>query len=645
MEYVTVTAKPKPPRRGRSRKRQVEEEGGQEIDVHPVSAAIYDSTFEKFDFAPINLKTAGPERPSKPTRDWPTPGTRPPPQEKEEEEEADTGGEKIIPPEETVVPLVPKASEPQSSKPSATQPSATDPQRQKPEAETFVPLKRVKAQESQVMKNFMERVTSTVMRGLDPLYTFIGIVATSLGDGSDVRPYYRWRGEKASLETLQNPVVTEGVQSVEDFIRKNKHLGQEFLSVILTVVGPTNTTKAEPIGELISLEDEMFLDQMLNRVMETDELIQQDWIFGILDEAVFKFILDATSLGALAMALSKIRRIPNCSGFTLRQLIMSESVRDMFGLFVAYQYLLSSGGNAYASRKTNAVSKGKVDGTTFMLSAGFQTRTALARQIETAEYWFQEVGAMANPNLKAVQDEVERLEREYFVKAPPIPLDGVNMDDLFTLYIRMTTQQDGDLFIEKENYLEEERRKLKQLVRNERNARVQTYNYAIFLARLDYLKTRGAEMGLNGHYDQTPTPEIVTDDDDFLAIPSMEQQRANYYNLKAKYRRAKPRPETPDLLSAYDASFDIARKVRAESKAKTDEKVRVRKQELRNLDLYFRRVYNEQVAGPLTKYVEYQFFLQKKFELIRGVIVNDLRRLDIMKRQLAGMPKTILVHW
>lgn len=280
--------------------------------------------------------------------------------------------------------------------------------------------------------------------GLSYVHEFVGMLGTRLAD-RDVRSYYKWKGKGATQDELQSPLEVDGsVKTIQDLIRKNMHLGREICAVILdqynilngptssgpvplysktgpssplAPVPPLKTAEAQLIGVDVPLDlNDVFgfdlqkhgdaLDVLLKTEGIEDETggfitgVKKDWVFGLLDLSAFAHILSVGTMGAMSLAVGQIRRIPGCAKFTLKQLLMSEGVRDIFAIFVAFQYLMSSGGNAYVGRSS---SQGKANGTTFMISAGLETRKMLYAQVETAQYWFRDVYEVDNPLYKGLE--------------------------------------------------------------------------------------------------------------------------------------------------------------------------------------------------------------------------------------------------
>lgn len=330
-----------------------------------------------------------------------------------------------------------------------------------------------------VVVSLEKNVEEIVRNGLTYLDMFVGSLGAAFGD-RDVRQFYKWRdrdgmpGKNSNLQELTNP-VKRGAKTMEEFIIMNKHLGSRLLSVIIPSILEKDSVAQDKryqnvsdvmaqmqrearIGEGLfgdrglfsnmsdvppSVDDELYIQTLIQQhIPDTGNFpnAQTDWVFSVLDDATFLYLLEATSLGAINMALSQIREIPNCRDFTLRQLMMSDGVRDKFALFVVFHYQLMSGGNAYSGRKNT--SRGRLNGTTYMVSQGFQTRNALYAQVETGKYWFQRVYPQANRRYKEMQDfktklvqalgqdygninQIERVEARGFVIGQSQQEDGL----------------------------------------------------------------------------------------------------------------------------------------------------------------------------------------------------------------------------
>ena len=309
------------------------------------------------------------------------------------------------------------------------------------------PLK--KKVENIPLKKTISFAQDALRMGLYYLDSFIGMVATRLAD-RNVSIYFN--------NSTRMPIDTESVETIEDFVRKNTHLGEPFLEMILSqyrIHEPTNpifedneiknkitdlifrlnnANSLAPIppqktNSNVSLIGDdvnnvlVRTGNFLNRILQPKEDVgfvtneKKEWVFNVLDLAALSQVLTPGSMGAITMAVSQINRIPNCERFTLKQLIMSEGVRDIFAIFVAFQYQLASGGNAYAGR---ASTQGNARGTTFMLSAGLETRKQLNTLVVGAKDWFSDVYETTNPIYTKISGEIEEAKR----KKERIVLDG-----------------------------------------------------------------------------------------------------------------------------------------------------------------------------------------------------------------------------
>ncbi len=248
--------------------------------------------------------------------------------------------------------------------------------------------------------------------GLSYMYQFVGLLATRLGD-HNVAGYYK----------RENPVVS-GAKSLEEFVRMNAHLGREFLEQTIMLTADTSLLRKQNVAEEIGADivppsvapsaDDDFLASILNKNMWAPgsvPTLQSDWAWSVIDESVFSFILNETTLGAIGLALNMLRRIDRHRSCTLKQVIMSTSVVDTFALMCSFQFLLSSGGSAYAG--TAIADRGKIKGARLMLSTGIKTRVMLSQQVEGAQLWFQmHVYAVKNPRVKQMQELIDALQQK-----------------------------------------------------------------------------------------------------------------------------------------------------------------------------------------------------------------------------------------
>lgn len=202
-------------------------------------------------------------------------------------------------------------------------------------------------------------------------------------------------------------------------------------------------------------------------------------LFSSLPLALFDDLFHATSIGAMLRAASQINRIRASSRpFTLKEFVLSPEVADVFALYVSYQYLMSSGGNAYAGRVTAG------GGTTFMISAGIKTREKLYSDIATGQFWWKDVFARPNPVKEDLRKEIDRQER---ILKQTAALDNVRDERIRQLI--NSEAIDRDLLI---SILQSPHENLASVV----NARFQlnaapfdyeAYNEALFKLRFDFV--------------------------------------------------------------------------------------------------------------------------------------------------------------
>lgn len=367
-----------------------------------------------------------------------------PPQDVEPDSDSDLSSAQNAP--KPVVQTQQQQPKPTSSttQPGATTPRATDQRsllnpQASPTSTPAAAATTATTPQTPEVKHLEADLDLVLRSGLQPLYSFIGMVGASLGD-QDVRSYYKWRGAGASMDELQSPVA-KGAATLEEFVRKNSHLGKPLLQYALKI-GMEKAKEGKmlaSIGEQMIpsvIQDERYIMDLLDGsyLTKTPNAAEAQWTWGAIDEAVLTYILQDSALGAIHLAHSVIKSIPRCWDFTLKELLMSDGVNAMFAKFVGWEFLQSSGGNAYG-RSSSSTSRGMVKGSTFMLSAGFATRQALYAQVAVAKIWFEDVYRISNPLRAELDAFIERsrvllraYSGAYFAKSVP-PLNDKGEDE------------------------------------------------------------------------------------------------------------------------------------------------------------------------------------------------------------------------
>ncbi len=291
-----------------------------------------------------------------------------------------------------------------------------------------------------------------VVRAMEPLVRFVGAVAVK-----SRRDYIR-----ASMKN----VVSEGAQTVVEFVDANGHLGRTLLSKYLDqapteppqaaqeqqqVAGPARATvggvaesgPAAPVQAPFDLADldqspaylaarfqkptarylrqrirderdpqiRRGLEQHLMRVTALETLEDRAlemafapaWAFEVLGDPLWRRIVDNTTLAAMNMAHAKVRRIEGCSSFTLKELICSDDVSDQFAFLVAAEWLNAGDDSTTTSRQRGA--RGRY------LNLNMY-RTTLGNELYVCSIWFESVYARANPLLhEFARRKAERLAK------------------------------------------------------------------------------------------------------------------------------------------------------------------------------------------------------------------------------------------
>lgn len=274
-----------------------------------------------------------------------------------------------------------------------------------------VPSKEEPKQDKE-MYDFEVQCDLLLMDALAPIYSMINMISARLGD-RDSRIYYRYE-KGATLRELQSSVIIHGNREISEFRNNNRHLGAEVLDLLeaqfyVKTKSKENDLLIKKDVVLINASANVWLEDEFNTHRERTNIVLADYVWEKLDKRTLKYILNSSCQGSIDMALSVVKRIPGCENFTLHQLV-GENVRDMFALFVAHQFILLHGGNAYA--KGVSTSMGRVNDTNLMFSAGLRTRNQIYQQLECAKFWFQDVYAVENPLKRELRAELPKIDAE-----------------------------------------------------------------------------------------------------------------------------------------------------------------------------------------------------------------------------------------
>lgn len=280
--------------------------------------------------------------------------------------------------------------------------STTQPAQQQPPIQQQSP----EAQQIQIMTRDLNDV---LRRASEPMISLLGSVAVKLRL-DNMYTLLVWDEKKSPLE--KRPEVARTADSLEDWVRVNRDFGPALLEMMLSTIPeqkpPELIRACFDIGDI---EDNGDLDNNLRgakqkyphifgdaeraRALLRAEEYQNENIFApalvyqLMGDAVFRRWIAADALAAVEMAHSHIQRIPNCSSFTLKELVCSSAIRDHFAFMVAYQYLMV-GDNP--SRKDG---RGNSRGTTYLNV--LKMRQSLSDRVFTANTFF-EMCVRARPN-------------------------------------------------------------------------------------------------------------------------------------------------------------------------------------------------------------------------------------------------------
>lgn len=304
------------------------------------------------------------------------------------------------------------------------------------------------------MSYLEERAESYLTEALVPFKHFGGMLANTLGDRK-MWSYWKYPANYNGRSDTPPIPLAMGAKTVPEFLQQNAHLGPDFFALILPLAlrrNPESKKKNASMNALIGAgssalarraEDEQFITNMISRNVPmlnapvAAGAISPIVLFSSLPFALFDDLFHATSIGAMLRAQGQINRVRASSRpFTLKELVLSPEVADVFALYVAYQYLMASGGNAYAGRVTAG------GGTTFMISAGIKTREKLYSDIATGQFWWQDVFVRANPIKDDLRKEIVKQRRLLEQKAS---LNNVSKESIRQLVA--TNRIDRDLLV------------------------------------------------------------------------------------------------------------------------------------------------------------------------------------------------------
>ncbi len=121
------------------------------------------------------------------------------------------------------------------------------------------------------------------------------------------------------------------------------------------------------------------------------------WAFEVMGSAIYRRVLSTTTLAAFDVALAHVNRIPGCETFTMKELICSKSVADMFAFLVAANWISSGDGS---ESKQSSRRGGGGDKSRHNYLNVTRVRELVASKIETCKVWFESVVRMPNPLCK-----------------------------------------------------------------------------------------------------------------------------------------------------------------------------------------------------------------------------------------------------
>ncbi len=161
------------------------------------------------------------------------------------------------------------------------------------------------------------------------------------------------------------------------------------------------------------------------------------WAFEVMGSAIYRRVLSTTTLAAFEAAQAHVNRIPGCETFTMKELICSTAVADMFAFLVASNFLSAGDGTSelYANRNNRGNSRvGR--GQNYLNVT--RMRDILAEKVVACKVWFESV--VRRPN-KLVGEFAAKLQSMHRQKVHDAGDDEAALDRVQQWKDRMTAYQ------------------------------------------------------------------------------------------------------------------------------------------------------------------------------------------------------------
>lgn len=311
-----------------------------------------------------------------------------------------------------------------------------------------------KSAEELFLKEWEQNLNEIFEKATEPLRTFAGAVTTQLGL-FDARKVLVWKTDK---EEDRYKIVKSGAKTVDEFVKFNKELGALPLLTSAPPPPPSPQKKTvhkdvdededdDPFGgddENTNMHAQIFallgkdacfgmgtadgdFEDAAKRVLEakaarTGKPRPKDqnptiynavmalrennaemrfapaWVFSTMGNPVFYRLYSDGMMGAIRIAHSQITRIPNCRDFTIKELICSSEVMDMFAFKVATTWM---GANTGSAREGGGYRRNIYENVN-------ETNRILAFKIEQCLVFFESVYRVPNPLLSQFDKYVEK---------------------------------------------------------------------------------------------------------------------------------------------------------------------------------------------------------------------------------------------
>lgn len=228
----------------------------------------------------------------------------------------------------------------------------------------------------------------------------VGISQRRLAEGLD-----RDEREIAALEAELASITAALAGDLESEGEEEEELKQRAVRIRAAIVQRRQATQSR-----IALQETRETIRELG-MSDVERRFAPAWAFEVMGSAVYRRVLSTTTLASYEAALAQVNRIPGCESFTMKELICSPSVADMFALLVASTFLSSGDGSnepRYAPIGTRGTGRNRTNNYLNVT----RVRDIMAEKVLTCKVWFESVVKRPNRLVAEFGAKLESMYRE-----------------------------------------------------------------------------------------------------------------------------------------------------------------------------------------------------------------------------------------